>query len=98
MQTTYRIRLSPEIIADVTGDYYPGFAGTREDPPEPESVTLNDVVINGRGVINSLTDEQLQRIERAWLRAFHDQYSAYQDESFYQKREFFAVTGNSWKR
>lgn len=83
MTTTYRIRLTPQTTAEVTGDYYPGFAGTREDPPGPESVTLHDVEINGRGVINSLTDEQIERIERAWLLAFHDQREAHDEEPRY---------------
>jgi len=73
MTTTYRIRLTPEIIADVIGDYYPGFPGTYYEQPEPESVTLIDVVINGQGVINGLTDEQLERIEAAWLQAYNDE-------------------------
>ncbi len=94
MTTTYRIRLTPEITAEVAGDYYPAWHGTRTDPPEPESVTLIDVVINGLGVINSLTDEQIERIERAWLRAFHDQREAYDE----QPRYFGAQAPITWKR
>ncbi len=80
MTTTYRIRLTQEITADVTGDYYPGFAGTREDPPEPESVTIRAVVIGGVDVIDEMEDLQLEAIEAAWLQAFHDEGDAYDEE------------------
>lgn len=73
MTTTYRIRLDPKIYADVTGDYYSGFPGTREYPPEHESVTLRAVIIGGVNVIDDLSDEQLDAIEAAWLQAFHEE-------------------------
>ena len=79
MTRTYTIAHAG-LTCRVTAVRYPGFAGTREDPPEPESAEIKSVVFNGIDIADDLTDDHLTALEAAWLEAWHDEARAHIDD------------------
>jgi len=66
--------------ARVTAKYYPGFPGTREDPPEEESCEITAVKVEGVDIAYGLTYSELTALEAAWLEAWHDEERAHIDD------------------
>jgi hypothetical protein len=53
-------------------DYYPGFAGTREMPPEPETCEVESVKAGNVEIVGVFDEEQLFEIGDACLEWFHE--------------------------
>jgi hypothetical protein len=66
------------IYWEVEYDYYPGYPGSREDPPEPPELEIVNVYVNGENALDlywSLTDDAVQGLyERVCEEANKDEW------------------------